>query len=84
MTNSTTTVDEDTLKRAPIGAPEEEPPVNAVLRVFLASYAGVNRERSEAERWILESPRESTVGSGGRTWTRDDFYGERLGRYGRG
>jgi hypothetical protein len=85
MTNLTITVDEQTLKRARMRALEEGTSVNAVLRDYLESYAGVRRERMEALQRILESSRESTSGSGpgGRTWTREDAYEERLGGYGR-
>ena len=76
MTNLTITVDGETLKRARIRALEEDTSVNAVLREFLESYAGVKRERLEAGHRIIESSRKSTSGSGpgGRTWTRDDIY----------
>ena len=85
MTNLTITVDEQTLKRARMRALEEGTSVNAVLRDYLESYAGVRRERLEALQRILESSRESASGSGpgGRTWTREDAYEERIGRYGR-
>jgi hypothetical protein len=85
MTNLTITVDEQTLKRARMRALEEGTSINAVLREYLESYAGVRQEQLEAARRIIESSRESTSGSGpgGRTWTRDDIYEERLGRYGR-
>jgi hypothetical protein len=85
MTNLTITVDEQTLKRARMRALEEGTSVNAVLREYLESYAGVQQEQLEAVRRIIESSRESTSssGPGGRTWTRDDIYEERLGRYGR-
>jgi plasmid stability protein len=85
MTNLTITVDEQTLKRARIRALEEGTSVNAVLRDYLESYASVRQEQLEAARRIIESSRESKSGSGpgGRTWTRDDTYEERLGRYGR-
>lgn len=85
MTNLTITVDDETLKRARMRALEQNTSVNAVLREFLEAYAGVSRERREAARRILASSRESTSGSGpsGRTWTREELYEERLGRYGR-
>lgn len=85
MTNLTITVNEQTLKRARIRALEEGTSVNAVLRDYLETYAGVRREQLEAVRRIIESSRESTSGSGpgGRTWTREDLYEERLERYGR-
>ena len=86
MTNLTITVDEQTLKKARMRALEEGTSVNTILRDYLESYAGVKRERREAGRRIIESSRESKSGSGpgGRTWTREDLYEERLGRYGRG
>lgn len=85
MTNLTITVDEQTLKKARIRALEEGTSVNAVLRDYLETYAGVSREQREAAQRILASSRESASGSGpgGRTWTREELYEERLGRYGR-
>jgi hypothetical protein len=81
----TITVDEETVKRARMRALEEGTSVNAVLRDYLEDYAGVRRERREALLRILASSRESHSGSGpgGHTWTRDDIYEERLGRYGK-
>lgn len=85
MANLTITVDEETVKRARMRALEEGTSVNAVLREYLEDYSGVRRERREALRRILYASRQSTSGSGpgGRTWTRDDLYEERLGRYGK-
>ncbi len=48
MTNLTITVDEQTLKKARIRALEEGTSVNAILRDYLETYAGVRRERREA------------------------------------
>lgn len=85
MANLTITVDEETVKRARMRALEEGTSVNAILRDYLEDYAGVRLERREALQRILASSRESKSGSGpvGRTWTRDDIYEERLGRYGK-
>jgi plasmid stability protein len=85
VANLTITVDEETVKRARMRALEEGTSVNAILREYLEDYAGVKRERREALRRILASSRESTsaTGPGGRTWTRDDLYEDRLGRYGK-
>lgn len=85
MANLTITVDEETVKRARMRALEEGTSVNAVVRDFLEVYSGDRRGRLEAARRILESSRRSTSASGpkGRTWTREDLYEERLGRYGR-
>ena len=82
MTNLTITVDEQTLKRARIRALEEGTSVNAVLRDYLESYAGVRRERREAGRKLLEIAKRSTMSSGGKGLPkREELYEERLGRY---
>lgn len=65
MANLTIAVDEETVKRARMRALEEGTSVNAVLRDYLESYAGVNRERREAWRKIRELARSSGMGSGG-------------------
>lgn len=85
MANLTITVDEETLKKARIRALEEDTSVNAVLREHLESYAGARKEREEAASRILADARQGGAGSGegGRTWTRDELYEERLGRYAR-
>ncbi len=76
MTNLTITVDEQTLKRARMRALEEGTSVNAVLRDYLESYAGVSKEQKEALERILADARKGGTGSGpgGRTWRREDLY----------
>jgi hypothetical protein len=85
MANLTITVDDGTLKRARMRALEEDTSVNAILREYLEEYAGRRREQLEAVRKILASSRDSASnsGPGGRKWTREELYEERLGRYGR-
>jgi hypothetical protein len=85
MANLTITVDEHTLKRARMRALQEDTSVNAVLREYLEEYAGGTREQIEAARRILASSRDSasSSGPGGRRWTREELYEERLERYGR-
>ncbi len=85
MANLTITVDEQTLKRARMRALQEDTSVNAVLREYLEEYAGGTQEQIEAARRILASSRDSASrsGPGGRRWTREELYEERLGRYGR-
>ncbi len=80
MTNLTITVDEQTLKKARIRALEEGTSVNAVLREYLEEYAGVRWEQKEAARRIIEDARRGGTGSGpgGRKWTREDAYEDRL------
>ena len=68
------------LESAPI---EQHTSVNAVVREFLASYAGQD-EQEEAVREILKLAKQSKASSGpeGRTWKREDIYEDRLGRFG--
>lgn len=83
MANLTLTIDEDVLRRARIRALEEDTSVNALVRTYLQSYAGTS-EAERAVEEVLELARRSNASSGpeGRTWTREDLYEERLGRYG--
>ena len=84
MANLTLTIDEDVLRRARIRAIEQKTSVNAVVREFLESYAGSDEgDRALAE--IVEMAKKSTASSGpeGRTWTREDLYEDRLGRFGK-
>lgn len=84
MANLTIVVDEGMLKKARMRALEEGTSVNAMLRERLEEYAGANKEQMEALGRILEDARKGGSGSGpgGRTWTREEIYEERLGRYG--
>ena len=74
MANLTITVDESALKRARIRALEEGTSVNALLRDFLESYAGVSRERQHAIDEILLLSQKSTSRRGGATWSREELY----------
>jgi hypothetical protein len=83
MANLTLTIDESVLRRARIRAIEQNTSVNAVVREFLESYAGKD-DQERAVQEFLKLARSSRASSGpeGRTWTREDIYEERLGRYG--
>ena len=48
MGNLTITVDEESLKKARMRALQEGTSVNALLRDYLESYAGLRREQREA------------------------------------
>lgn len=74
MGNLTITIDEDSLKRARIRALEEGTSVNALLRDFLESYAGVRREQKKAVKEILTISKRSQSRRGERTWTREELY----------
>ena len=77
--NLTITVDDEVLRRARIRALSQGTSVNALLREFLESYAGSNVE-TDARNSLAEMARESTAssGPGGRTWTRNEVYADRL------
>lgn len=74
MGNLTITVDEESLKKARIRALEEGTSVNALLRGFLESYAGVSRSRQEAIREIIALSRHSKSRRGGAQWSRDEIH----------
>jgi plasmid stability protein len=83
MANLTLSIDDDVLRRARIRALEQNTSVNAVVREFLASYAGTeDRERARREILKLAKASNASSGPGGRKWKREDIYEERLGRYG--
>jgi plasmid stability protein len=79
--NLTITIDDELLRRARIRALSQGTSVNAVLRNFLASYAGSDVEVAARGR-LAELARGSTSssGPGERTWTREDLYADRLDR----
>jgi hypothetical protein len=74
MTNLTLTVDEDVLRRARIRALERGTSVNAVLREFLAAYAGAADEQQRAMSSLLEIARRSGARRGRARWMRDDLH----------
>jgi plasmid stability protein len=79
VSNLTLTLDEELLKRARIRAIEQGTSVNAVVREFLTSYAGMDDER-RARRRFVEIAEESNAGSEGegRNWRREDLYEDRV------
>jgi hypothetical protein len=84
VANLTLVIDEAVLRRARIKALEQGTSVNAVVRSFIDEFAGED-EQMKARRAIVESARKYMgpgSGPGGRTWTRDDLYEERLARFG--
>lgn len=72
--NLTITVDSDVLKQARIRAIKEDTSVNAVLREFLASYAGAADRRQEAAKRFTALAKAATSGRGNATWTRDELH----------
>lgn len=75
MPNLTLSIDEELLRRARVRAAKENTSVNAVVRDYLATYAGA-RQMSTARRRLVELSRSSRSGSGveGRSWSRDELH----------
>lgn len=73
--NLTITVEDEVLKRARIRALEENTSVNAILREYLESYAGVKARRRDALEHLLRLSRRGDGGRGGARWTRDELHG---------
>lgn len=84
MASLTLTVDEELLRQARIRALEQGTSVNALFREWLENYADPDRQRRATEEIVAIAERSrASSGPGGRSWTREDAYEDRLGRYGR-
>jgi plasmid stability protein len=82
--NLTLTIDGDLLRRARIRALEQGTSVNALVREFLENFAERDQARQAMDEIVaIAKQSRASSGPGGRSWTRDDIYEERLGRYGR-
>lgn len=69
------TVDAEILKRARIVAIKKGTSVNAVLRDYLAVYAGEHPAARARQEFVKLAKRSNaSSGEGGRTWTRDELY----------
>lgn len=75
MSNLTLVIDDDVLRRARIRALEEGTSVNAVVRRYLAGYAGTS-PAGEAMSRFVQRARDASAGSGpgGRAWTREELH----------
>jgi plasmid stability protein len=79
--NLTITIDDELLRRARIRALSQGTSVNAVLREFLESYAGSDVEGAARARLVeLARATVASSGRGGRSWTRDEIYADRVDR----
>lgn len=74
MANLTVALDDDLLKRARIRAVERGTSVNAVLRDYLYDWTETGAQRMRAAERILRLARESSAGSEGKRWSRDELY----------
>lgn len=74
MANLTITVDSNVLKKARIRALEQNTSVNAVLRKFLESYAGVRQEQTEAVNKVVALSNSLNSSRGEWRWNRDELH----------
>lgn len=74
MASLTIAVDDSVLRQARIRALEQGTSVNAVLRLYLEAYSGLQSERVQAMRAILELSERCRSGSGDASWTRDELH----------
>ncbi len=80
--NLTIQLDSDVIRRAKVVAAKRGMSVSALVARQLTELVAQDERyeaayRDERESWAKAQPR------GGRTWTRDDLYAERLDRHGR-
>ncbi|WP_305042844.1 hypothetical protein [Geoalkalibacter sp.] len=74
MANLTISVNDEALKKARLRALEQGTSVNAILREYLESYAGVHGHQQQAARRLLELAAKSDARRGDKTWNRDDLH----------
>lgn len=82
MSSLTLTIDEDLLRDARIRALQLGTSVNALVREWLENFANADSARHVTDSLVALAERSrASSGPGGRTWSRDDLYEERLGGY---
>jgi hypothetical protein len=81
-TNLTVQLDEEVIRRAKIVAARRGTSVSALVARQLDALAA-DDERYEAARQRAIELMDRATPHGGRDWTREDLYAERLDRYGR-
>lgn len=74
MANLTIALDDDLLRQARIRAVEQGTSVNAILREYLATYAGGISKREEAMKGLVQLSRRSKAERGRKKWSRDELH----------
>ncbi len=74
MSNLTITVDDEVLKRARVRALQQGTSVNAVLREYLAAFAGGESMLAVRKRFGELARRAASASAGRRPWTRDELH----------
>lgn len=74
MANLTVVIESETLKRARMRALEEGTSVNAVVRDYLAEYAGTKAQKDKAINDLLRLSQRVKARRGNRQWTREDLH----------
>lgn len=74
MANLTLTIQDDVLKRARVRALQENTSINALVRSSLEAYAGINTERENAIKALLDLAQATSSGRGDNQWRRDELY----------
>ncbi|MEX1170966.1 MAG: DUF6364 family protein [Chloroflexota bacterium] len=82
-TNLTLQLDEEVIRRARVIAAKRGTSVSALLARELTELASEDARYEQAHARAEELMAKAKP-RGGRTWTRDDLYAERLDRHGRG
>ena len=74
MAKLTITVNDEALRKARMRALAQGTSVNALLRDFLESYAGVRGEQTAAVRSLLALSRSAGARRGTARWSRDELH----------
>lgn len=80
--NLTLQLDDDVIRRAKVVAAQRGTSVSALVAMELGALVAREERYEDARRRALEALAAATP-RGGRSWTRDDLYTERLDRHGR-
>ena len=74
MANLAVVIESDPLKRPGMRALEEGTSVNAVVRDYLADYAGLKAQKEKAINDLLRLSQRAKARRGNRRWTREDLH----------